>query len=93
MLKLIRVWIPIALCSAGIIVSIVGGLNEESFTIGIPIFSAGASVWLLNFLYRVGVSGDRERGNEESAREYFAKHGRWPSDDGHETRVGQDGGR
>lgn len=82
MLKLIRVWVPIVLCTAGIVVIIVGGVSEESLEIGIPVFSSGASVWLLNFLYRVGVTGDKERGSEEDARAYFAEHGRWPKDDG-----------
>lgn len=80
MLKLLRIGLPVVLCSAGIIVVIVGGVSEESLEIGIPVFSSGASVWLLNFLYRVGVSGDKERDSESDAREYFAEHGRWPDD-------------
>ena len=42
---------------------------------------AALSVLLLNFLYRAGVSGDRDRAQEEAAREYFSQHGRWPDDD------------
>lgn len=80
MLKLIRVWIPLALCAAGIIVVIVGGADVEALEVGIPIFSSGASVWLLNFLFRVGVDGDKDRDAEEVAREYFAEHGHWPQD-------------
>jgi hypothetical protein len=88
MLKLIRVVIPVVLCAGGIIVIIVGGVSEDSLYVGIPIFSAGASVWLLNFLYRVGVAGDKERDSEDIAREYFAKHGHWPADDGPGSTTG-----
>jgi hypothetical protein len=46
----------------------------------ILIVSAGLSVWLFNWLYRVGVSGEKERDAEDEAREYYAKHGRWPDE-------------
>ena len=42
---------------------------------------SGLSVWLLNWLYRMGVAGDEERDKEEAAREYFGAHGRWPDED------------
>jgi hypothetical protein len=41
---------------------------------------AALSVLLLNWLYRSGVRGDRERDLEEAAREYYARHGRWPEE-------------
>ncbi|MDQ8044641.1 MAG: hypothetical protein AAGC46_03840 [Solirubrobacteraceae bacterium] len=81
MLKLIRVWLPAVLCVGGIVVIIAGGVSDAALYTGIPIFSAGASIWLLNFLYRVGVSGDRDRDTEAEARAYFARYGRWPADD------------
>jgi hypothetical protein len=43
-------------------------------------------VWLINFLYRVGVSGERDRDAEDRARAYFAEHGRWPDEDGPNRR-------
>ena len=86
LLKLIRFWVPTLLCVAGVAIVVVGivrgGDVEPALTIGIPIFSAGASIWLLNFLYRVGVSGDHERDEEEDARTYFAEHGHWPGEGG-----------
>ncbi len=80
MLAFIRTWLPGLLCAAGIGYVIVKGGTESSLHVGIPVFSAGASIWLLNFLYRVGVSGDHERTSEESAREFLDRHGRWPSE-------------
>ena len=41
---------------------------------------SGLAVLLLNVLFRYGAKGDEEREAEESAREYFAQHGRWPDD-------------
>jgi hypothetical protein len=41
---------------------------------------ASLSVLLLNWLFRQGVRGDRERDAEEAAREYYAEHGRWPDE-------------
>ena len=43
--------------------------------------AAGISVWLLNWFYRLGVRGDRERDREDRARAYFDAHGRWPDED------------
>jgi hypothetical protein len=44
------------------------------------IIGAGLSVFLLNFLHRMGVSGDRDRDKEREARRYFDEHGRWPDE-------------
>ena len=41
---------------------------------------SGLALLLLNVLFRYGAKGDEERDAEESAREYFAQHGRWPDD-------------
>ena len=72
-------WIlPALICVGGLIAIAVAPDNAEA---GMMIVGAGLSVWLLNFLYRVGVSGDRERVSEDRAREYFDRHGRWPDDE------------
>ncbi len=75
-LALIRYGIPVAFIVAGqVIVAITGDVvSWAGFT------GAGTAVLLLNFLYRIGAEGDRERDREEDAREYFARHGRWPDD-------------
>jgi hypothetical protein len=54
-----------------------GGFGVEGFAMAT---GGGLSVLMLNFLYRLGVSGDREREAEEEARAYFDRHGRWPDD-------------
>ena len=45
---------------------------------GAGFVSAGLAIYLINWLFRAGASGDRERESEDAAREYFDLHGRWP---------------
>lgn len=73
----VRYVLPAVIAVAGVLALVldrtINGL--EGFAMGIGV---AGSVLLLNILYRVGVSGDRERDAEEAAREYFDEHGRWP---------------
>jgi hypothetical protein len=78
MMVFVRWILPITICVAGVIAIIVAPDNAEA---GAMIVGAGLSVWLLNFLYRVSVSGDVDREREDKAREYFDRHGRWPDDE------------
>ena len=41
---------------------------------------AGLALYLLNWLFRLGATGDREREQEDAAREYLAEHGHWPDE-------------
>lgn len=65
---------------AGIVMLIVdpSGLGVDGFAMAV---GGGLSVLLINFLYRLGVSGDRERDEEERARVYFDEHGEWPEEE------------
>lgn len=64
---------------AGVVVLAVvpGDMGAYGFASSI---GAGLSVVLLNLLYRLSVSGDREREREEEARRYLDQHGVWPDD-------------
>ena len=42
---------------------------------GLPVL-----ICLVNVLFRVGVSGDRERADEDAARREFDRTGRWPDE-------------
>jgi hypothetical protein len=77
--RLLRWWIPGALCLIG-----VGLMVADSFSaFGVSAFAAfagaGSSTWLINFLWRLGVSGDEERDLEARDRVFLATRGRWPS--------------
>jgi hypothetical protein len=54
------------------------GFGVDGFAMAV---GGGLSVLLINGLYRLGVSGDREREQEEQARRYLEEHGEWPEDD------------
>lgn len=44
------------------------------------IIGAGLAIYLFNWLFRIGLAGERDRDDEERAREYFDKHGYWPDE-------------
>jgi hypothetical protein len=79
MLNALRYGLPLAFIVAGFIVLIVRrdttGLEGWAMLVG-----AGISVLLFNILFRMGASGDRERREEEEAREFFSRHGHWPDE-------------
>lgn len=76
----VRYGIPGIMVLAGIVLLIVspGGFGTEGFSMAV---GGGLSVYLINWLFRLGVSGDRDREDEEAARAYFDRHGRWPDED------------
>lgn len=77
----VRTWLPAVICLAGVLLILVTGFDENALDGGAALIGAGLSVWLLNWLYRVGVTGDRERREEDEARAYFDRTGRWPDED------------
>ncbi|MCD6726025.1 MAG: hypothetical protein LT070_02180 [Solirubrobacteraceae bacterium] len=80
LMAFVRVWLPILICLSGIAIA---GLirTDAAYEGGALLVSAGVSVFLLNVLFRLGVRGDRERGREREARDYFERHGHWPDED------------
>ncbi len=54
-----------------------GKTGWEGFFMGT---GAALAVLLLNWLFRLGAEGDKERLDEEAAREEFARTGRWPDE-------------
>jgi hypothetical protein len=80
MMSIVRIWIPVAILTAGIVLIVVRGGDETSIEGAAALWGAGLSVALLNWLHRMGVSGDRVRTQEDDARAYFAQHGHWPDD-------------
>jgi len=77
LLRSVRYGLPAVIVLAGIVIMSLGG--ETELEGGAAIVGAGLAVYLLNWLVRLGASGDREREEEDRAREYFSRHGRWPS--------------
>ncbi len=52
--------------------------SETELEGGASILSAGLAIYFINWLFRIGASGDLERDREDAAREHFDRHGRWP---------------
>jgi hypothetical protein len=72
----LRYVLPAAVTVAGLVVMALG--SEGDLEGGAGIVSAGLAIYFVNWLFRIGVRGDRERDDEEAAREYFDRYGRWP---------------
>jgi hypothetical protein len=75
----VRYLLPLLLFLGGIVLFAI-----EPNTIGLEglVMATGAalSVLFLNWLFREGVRGDRERDKEAAARDYYDEHGRWPDE-------------
>lgn len=74
-------WVlPALVVLAGFVVLVV-----RRDTIGVEacalLVGAGLSIWLVNFLYRLSISGDRDRDDEAGARRYLDEHGHWPDEE------------
>ncbi|WP_354699425.1 hypothetical protein DSM112329_05142 [Paraconexibacter sp. AEG42_29] len=78
-LHLVRYVLPAVVTVVGIGLMAFGG-GEDGLEGGAAVVGAGLSIWLMNFLWRVGVSGDSERDDESAARDYFDRHGHWPDE-------------
>jgi hypothetical protein len=72
----LRYALPGAIVVVGLVFMAMGG--ETDLEGGASIVSAGLAIYFLNWLFRLGATGDRERDTEAAAREYFKRHGRWP---------------
>jgi hypothetical protein len=79
-MNVVRIWLPAAILAAGVVLVIVRGGDETSLEGAAALWGAGLSVALLNWLHRIGVAGDSARDQEDAARSYFDRHGRWPDD-------------
>src|SRR5436305_13736840 len=76
----VRYGIGAVMVLAGIVMIAVnpGGFGVDGFAMAV---GGGLSVLLINLLFRLGVSGDRERDQEQQARRYLDEHGVWPDED------------
>jgi hypothetical protein len=77
-----RVWLPLAIGVAGVVLIVDGHARASSpaAAAGVALIVVAITVWLLNWLYRLGVQSADDRDREERARVYFDEHGRWPGE-------------
>ena len=76
----LRYGIPFALVVSGFVMlfTVEGEIRWDGWAM---LVGSGLSVLLLNWLFRLGVQGDKERDKEAAAREYLGAHGHWPNED------------
>ncbi len=80
MLRFVRIWLPVLVTVAGLLVIVLGDFSEIALEGGAGIIGAGLSIWLMNILFRVGLDNDKDRDAEDAARDFFDVHGHWPDE-------------
>jgi hypothetical protein len=76
----VRYVVPAVIALAGVVTMIAASDSDVGIEIGAMFIGAAIAVFMLNFFFRMGVSGERDRDREQEARDYFDEHGRWPDD-------------
>ncbi|MFL5859960.1 MAG: hypothetical protein ACJ780_04155 [Solirubrobacteraceae bacterium] len=84
-----RVWLPIAIAVAGIVLVVIGHGSYSNLAdtrslesaAGVSLLLVALIVWMLNWMYRLSVRSNQDREYEERAREYFDRTGRWPDEE------------
>jgi drug/metabolite transporter (DMT)-like permease len=89
MLTLTRIWLPLALALAGVVMIVIGGdrpallVQHEGSAlsgIGVALLIVALIVWMLNWLFRLSIQSNRDREKEEEARTFFDRYGHWPDE-------------
>jgi hypothetical protein len=80
LLKLTRVWLPIAISLAGIAAIVLSHAHTALAGAGVVLLGTALIVLMVNWLFRMSVESNRDREQEEEAREHFDRHGRWPDE-------------
>jgi ABC-type transport system involved in cytochrome bd biosynthesis fused ATPase/permease subunit len=75
-----RVWLPLVIAVAGVVAIVIGHGSTGTAAAGVGLLIVAIIVWMVNWMYRMSVESNRERDREEEARDYFARHGRWPDE-------------
>jgi hypothetical protein len=76
----VRYVVPGLIALAGIVTILAANDTDVGIEIGGMFLGAAVAVFLLNFFYRMGVSGEKDRDAEQEARDYFDQHGHWPDE-------------
>jgi lysylphosphatidylglycerol synthetase-like protein (DUF2156 family) len=81
-----RRWLPAAIALAGVVLIVAGqarsgsALNDSLAAIGVALIITALIVWMINWLFRMSIQSNRDRENEEAARDHFTRHGTWPEE-------------
>ena len=73
MLAATRVWIPVAIAVAGVVLMVIGHGRTAAAGAGVGLVIVALIVWMVNWMYRLSVESNRDREREEEAREYYER--------------------
>jgi hypothetical protein len=76
----VRYGVPALIALTGIVTMLVANDTDVGIEIGAMFLGAAIAVFMLNFFFRMSVTGDQERDREQEARDYFDRHGHWPDE-------------
>ena len=77
----VRYLLPLGILLLGCALLIIDGGGTTGWEGFFMAAGAALSVLLLNWLFRLGAEGDKERDAEEAARDYFGRTGHWPDEE------------
>ena len=77
----VRYGLPALIFLAGVVVFAAVSDRDVAIEIACMFWGVAFAVFLLNFFFRMGVTGEVDRDREQEARDYFDAHGRWPDEE------------
>lgn len=80
LIRFLRWWLPAIVCLVGVAIAIVTHFDTDGVDALAVFGGAGSSIWLMNFLWRLGISGEEDRDREAAARTFYDTHGYWPDE-------------
>lgn len=88
LLSATRVWLPLGIAAVGVVLIVLGHASVSDQTnnhtleagAGVALLIAALIVWMINWMFRMSVESNRDREQEERAREFFDVHGYWPDE-------------
>jgi protein-S-isoprenylcysteine O-methyltransferase Ste14 len=89
LMQIMAYWLPGAIAVFGIVLIVLGHAaysystsshSLESAT-GVALLIVAVIVWMINWMYRLSLSSNVDREQEEEARKHFDRTGRWPEDE------------
>jgi len=76
-LVFVRYGLPLAMAIGGIVAL---ELGDAAAGFGVVLIGSSGIVLLLNVLFRLSIISNKERAEEERAREEFERSGHWPDE-------------
>ena len=72
--------LPLGIAVAGVVLIVLGHGRTAEAAAGVGLIIVALIVWMVNWLFRLSLQSNQDRVREEQARDYFARHGRWPEE-------------